>query len=168
MKEIDLEKLFEIASEGALSLEEELSSFAKLLRRNFELRLFWESVSYSKEDKKKLLLEIFPEATELFRDLIYLLIDRGWEKKILELSQDFTRLVSEKLSINFVEIKSAFPLTGEDRKRIENFVGGKTRLRIEVDSSLIGGLKLQTFDGRYFDASLQGRLEKLKEDLINA
>lgn len=167
MKEIDLEKLFNIAGKDAPALEKELNGFYKLLYQNFELRLFFENSAFSKESKKKMFASLFPGASKLFRDLVSLLIDNELENKIMKTSLKFTRLISKKLGVEFAQVKSAFPLSGPELKKIEQFIGENISVRAEVDPGLIGGLKITVSDGRYFDGSLQGGLAKLKGEMVS-
>lgn len=167
MKEIDLEKLYEITGEKAPLLEAELAELAKLLTREFELRTFFEDAAASKESKLKLLIEIRPELSELGRRLIGLLIDEGLAKSLIKIAERFTKLVARRTATVVAEVKTAYQLQDEERKRIAGWLGGQVRLREEIEPALIGGIRILTSDGKYFDGSLQGALENLKGSIIN-
>lgn len=168
MKEIDLEKLFEIAGDKAQALEKELHEFYQLLYKNFDLRVFFEDQSFTKKSKKKLFIEIFPGTSSLLKELIFLLVDNDLEKEVMKVAGKFSKLVAQKEKITFVDVTSAFPLADADLKKINAFVGQKVRARIEIDPSLIAGIKILCSDGRFFDGSLKGRLSKLKGEIVNA
>jgi len=51
------------------------------------------------------------------------------------------------------------------RRRVERMTGATVRLVSVVDPSLIGGLTLQVGD-RLLDASVRGRLERLRSQLV--
>ncbi|OGB89755.1 ATP synthase F1 subunit delta [candidate division WOR-1 bacterium RIFCSPHIGHO2_01_FULL_53_15] len=168
MKEIDLEKLYEIAGKEALTIESELNSLAKLLVKNFELRTFFENATFSKEAKTKLLAEVMPGVSVLFRNLIGLLIDENMEKAAIKLSERFTQLAARKTGTVFAEVAAAAALSEGEKKKIVDWLGGQVNLREEIDPDLIGGVKIFTSDGKYFDGTLSGALENLKESIINA
>ncbi len=64
---------------------------------------------------------------------------------------------------------SAAPLTKDEtealQKRIAEIAGGKTELEIKIDESLIGGLTVRIGDN-LIDASVRGRLERLRSQLV--
>jgi len=65
-------------------------------------------------------------------------------------------------------VTSAVPLTTDEtaaiRTRVEAMAGASIELRTEVDPDLLGGLTVQVGD-RLLDASIRGRLERLRDQL---
>ena len=112
--------------------------------------------------------ELHPEAEPILKQVVNLLIDEGLEKSTGELSEQLTKLVSERLKITFADVETPYPLTDAERAKIEAFVGGKAHLRVRIDPSLIGGIRVMTSDGRLLDSSLKRTIERLKEDLTYA
>lgn len=165
MKEIDVRRLFETALDEAAELEEGLHYFSELLKDNYDLAVFFEDQAVAKKDKKKMFAELFPGALPLLRQVIGLLIDEGLEKSLVKLSEELTKLVSERLGLTFADVRTAYQLTAEERTRIEKFAGPNARLRVKVDPALIGGIRVMTSDGRLLDGSLQGTIDRLKEDV---
>jgi len=66
-------------------------------------------------------------------------------------------------------VTSAVPLSAEEaaavQARVEAMTGSTVSLRSEVDPSLVGGLTLRVGD-RLLDASIRGRLERLRSQLL--
>ena len=64
---------------------------------------------------------------------------------------------------------TALPLTGDEtsalQRKIAEMTGRTVDLRVDVDESLIGGLTVRVGDTLY-DASVRGRLERLRERLV--
>ena len=64
---------------------------------------------------------------------------------------------------------SASPLNGQEtaalQRKVAEMTGKTVDLRVEVDESLIGGLTVRVGDTLY-DASVRGRLERLRERLV--
>lgn len=168
MKEIDIKKLFEVALDQVVNLEEGLFEFSRLLQGNYELKAVFENPQISKTKKKALIQQLYPAAPKLFLDLTRLIIDEGLEHTIISLSKRFTELVAKRLEINFVEVSSAYALTDQEAEKIKKLAGGKVYLRVKIDPGLIAGVKFLTSDGRLFDGTIQGAVERLKEELVYA
>ena len=168
MREIDVKKLFDMAMDEVVQLEEGLYGFSRALKNNYDLCVFFEDAAVTPEHKKKMFNDLYPGAVPILKQVIELLIDEGLEKSAGQLSEELTKMVSERLKITFADVQTPFPLTDEERGKIEKFVGEKAHLRIKIDPSLIGGIKVMTSDGRLLDGSLKGTIERLKEDLSYA
>ena len=168
MKEIDVKKLFEMAMDEVVALEEGLYSFTRLMRDNYDLCVFFENGAVTPEQKKKMFADLHPGAEPILKQVVNLLIDEGLEKSAGELSEELTKLVSERLKITFADVTTPFPLTDGERAEIEKFVGEKARLRVRLDPSLIGGVRVMTSDGRLLDVSLKRTIERLKEEMTYA
>ncbi|MDQ2966413.1 MAG: ATP synthase F1 subunit delta [Chloroflexota bacterium] len=102
-------------------------------------------------------------------NLVRLLARRGRAELLPAISRDFHRLLNEKRGIVEAVVTSAKPLAPDDReavrKQVEKMTGSKVELQSEVDESLIGGLTVRVGD-RLLDASIRGRLERLRHELI--
>lgn len=102
-------------------------------------------------------------------NLVRLLTRRGRAELLPAISREFKRLLNEDRGIVEAVVTSAMPLAGDDRdavrRKVEEMTGEKVELRAEVDESLIGGLTVRIGD-RLLDASIRGRLERLRQQLI--
>ena len=79
-----------------------------------------------------------------------------------------SRLLNAHRGIVVATVTSAVPLTTDEtaeiRTRVEAMAGSTVDLRTEVDPALLGGLTVQVGD-RLLDASIRGRLERLRDQL---
>lgn len=102
-------------------------------------------------------------------NLVRLLAQRGRTELLPAISREFHRLLNEQRGVVEAVATSAKPLDPDDReavrKQVEKMTGAKVELQVEVDESLIGGLTVRIGD-RLFDASIRGRLERLRHELI--
>jgi F-type H+-transporting ATPase subunit delta len=102
-------------------------------------------------------------------NLVRLLAQRGRTELLPAISREFHRLLNEQRGIVEALVSSAKPLDAEDRaavaKTVEKMTGAKVELETRVDDSLIGGLTVRVGD-RLYDASIRGRLERLRHQLI--
>jgi F-type H+-transporting ATPase subunit delta len=101
--------------------------------------------------------------------LVALLLDRRGVSLLPSISAEYDRLLDAKRGIVRALVTSATELTDGEatavRERIETMTGSRIELRREVDPSLIGGLTVRVGD-RLIDASVRGRLERLRNQLI--
>jgi F-type H+-transporting ATPase subunit delta len=107
---------------------------------------------------------ISPEALRL----VSLLVERGRVNAMPKLSEDYNRLLNAHRGVVEATVTSAVPLTPEEtaaiRTRVEAMAGSAVELRTEVNPDLLGGLTIQIRD-RLLDASIRGRLERLRDQL---
>lgn len=101
--------------------------------------------------------------------LVGLLVERGKIDRIGQVAAEFRRLLNRERGIVEAVATSALPLTKDEtealRQKVAKMTGRTVDLRVDVDDSLIGGLTVRVGDTLY-DASVRGRLERLRERLV--
>ncbi len=102
-------------------------------------------------------------------NLVKLLDQRGRLALLPALSTDYGRLVDRMRNVAAATVTSAAPLAAAEtaavQARIEAMTGQTVRLTSTVDPDLIGGLTVRVGD-RLIDASVRGRLERLRDQLV--
>jgi F-type H+-transporting ATPase subunit delta len=100
--------------------------------------------------------------------LVSLLVGRGRGAVLPRVSEEYNRQLNAHRGVVEATVTSAVPLTADEtaaiRSRVEAMAGAGVDLRTAVDPSLIGGLTIQVRD-RLLDASIRGRLERLRDQL---
>jgi F-type H+-transporting ATPase subunit delta len=100
--------------------------------------------------------------------LVNLLVQRGRAGILPRVSEDYTRQLNAHRGVVMATVTSAVPLTDDEtaaiRSRVEAMAGSQVELATQVDPDLIGGLTIQVRD-RLLDASIRGRLERLRDQL---
>jgi F-type H+-transporting ATPase subunit delta len=100
--------------------------------------------------------------------LVTLIVERGKVHALPRVSEEFTRLLNAHRGVVAATVTSAVPLTADEtaaiRSRVEAMAGSRVQLTEKVDPDLIGGLTIQVRD-RLLDASIRGRLERLRDQL---
>lgn len=108
-------------------------------------------------------------ATRSTVNLVRLLADRGRTELLPEIAAAFRALLNRRRGIVEATVTSARPLDPREeeavRERIASMTGATVELAASVDESLIGGLTIRVGD-RLLDASVRGRLERLRQQLI--
>jgi len=104
-------------------------------------------------------------------NLARLLAQRGRFETLPAIAAEYTRLLNRRRGIVEAVVTSARPLTANEtaalQARVEAMTGSGVDLRAEVDDALIGGLTVRVGD-QLLDASLRGRLERLRHQLAGS
>lgn len=103
--------------------------------------------------------------------LVALLVERRRVDTLPRVADAFRQLLLARRGIVEADVVSAAPLTAAEatalRERLEGLVGRSVELRTRVDPGLLGGLMVRIGD-RLYDASVRGRLERLRTQLVAA
>jgi F-type H+-transporting ATPase subunit delta len=117
------------------------------------------------------LRDLLADGEELLRNFLLVLVDKGRTGQLEEIAREFERLVAEHEGIVHAELTTAIELSDEEARdllaRIEDSTGRKVEATRKVDPSLIGGIVLQIGSYR-LDASVRGRIERLRRELATA
>jgi ATP synthase, F1 delta subunit len=101
--------------------------------------------------------------------LIGLLVAKGKIDRLPNVAAEYHRLLNTERGVVEAVATAATPLNSAEtdaiRRKVAQMTGRTVDLRVEVDASLIGGLTVRVGDTLY-DASVRGRLERLRERLV--
>jgi F-type H+-transporting ATPase subunit delta len=121
--------------------------------------------------KADVLTRIVEGADELVSNFVRLIAEKGRAGELADIVDEFDALVAMEQRVLDVELTTAHELSDEEfgriLGRIEQASGRKVQAERRVDPSLIGGIVLQAGSMR-LDASVRGRLERLRHDLTHA
>lgn len=102
-------------------------------------------------------------------NLVRLLAERGRIDSLGHVSRAYDRLLRDHRGIVEAVVTSPEPLTDAEtaalKTRLAAMTGSTVELRAELDPELIGGLTVRVGD-RLLDASVRGRLERLRDQLL--
>ncbi len=167
------EALIEI-TEANISTDKVLSDFdavINLLDSTGELGDYLGNPQIQLDMKKKLLSDMFDGRIDesLFK-LLLLLTDKARTKHIRGISDEYKRLADEKRNVLKLEIISAAQLDELQVEKIcekyaATYKKGKVSAVLQIDKSLIGGIKVQIGD-RVEDYSVKTRFDSLRSLLI--
>ena len=121
--------------------------------------------------KSDVLAEIAGGSDELVSNFVRLVAEKGRAAELGEIVAELDALVAAEEQILDVELTTALELSDEEFGRIlgqiEAQSGRKVQASRQVDPDLIGGIVLQAGSMR-LDASVRGRLERLRHELATA
>ena len=134
-----------------------------------ELRNVLRNPQIESRIKAQLVDELAGDADRLVHNFLRLTAEKGRIGDIQEIAREFDRLVAAEERRVKLELTTAVELSDEEAGRlvaqIEQVTGRKVEATRRVDSSLIGGLILQA-DSLRVDASVRGRIERLRRELV--
>jgi F-type H+-transporting ATPase subunit delta len=164
--------LFEAARERD-ELEEvfsDLDEFIAALRESEELRLFYYGGQIPELQKRRALDGLTEGMRTSTTNFLKVLVDNGREEILEEVLGRYEQLVEEHLGRVEVGVTTAVELSEEQLGRIRERLGGvlegrEVILENDVDPELIGGAVFR-FGGRMMDGSIRGRLESLREGML--
>jgi F-type H+-transporting ATPase subunit delta len=124
----------------------------------------------SPHDRDSLLDKLLGKrASTPLRNVVALLVRRSRIELLPAVSAEYRRLVNRERGVVEAVVTSAAALTRAEsaavRERVIGMTGADVDLREEVDESLIGGLTVRVGDS-LTDASVRGRLERLRDQLV--
>jgi F-type H+-transporting ATPase subunit delta len=103
------------------------------------------------------------------RNLISVLAARSRLELLPAIVVEYQRLLNRERGIATAIVTSATELTKDETealtKRLRTMTGSDVELDVRIDEGLIGGLTVRVGD-RLLDASVRGRLERLRDQLV--
>jgi F-type H+-transporting ATPase subunit delta len=121
--------------------------------------------------KSRVLAQVAEGFDELVVNFVRLVAEKGRAAELGEITDELDSLVAAEEQILDVELTTAHELSdkefGRILGRIEEQSGRKVQATRQVDPDLIGGIVLQAGSMR-LDASVRGRLERLRHELATA
>jgi len=150
-------------------VREELGDFVAAVEEVPELRELLRNPQVDPRARAGALDDVLGDADELVRNFLRLLSAKGRTGQIEEIHRELERLAAADERRLEVELTTARELSGAEERRIlkqiEQASGRKVEATRSVDPDLIGGVVLQAGSLRV-DASVRGRLERLRHELV--
>lgn len=169
---LTLETALRIVDNPAIPLRERQAAVEAILEgRAFESLLgrAIEQLPAPEVDPTTVRRQVAERVGRQITNLVGLLVERRRVALLPKVADAFRRLIYARRNIVEAEVASAAPLTEAERaalrERLARLVGRRVELRERLDPGLLGGLVVRIGD-RLYDASVRGRLERLRNRLI--
>jgi F-type H+-transporting ATPase subunit delta len=166
------EALFEAARERDELEEvlEELEDFEAALEESEELRLFFYGGQIPEREKRRAIDALTEGMSLTTRNFLKVLSDNGREEILEEILVRYEELVKEHLGRVEVEVTTAVELSEDELDLMKERLGSSLEgreviLQTTVDPNILGGAVFR-FGGRRVDSSVRGRLEGLREEML--
>lgn len=166
--------LFSVAeAEGSLDdVEDELFRFARTVEANSRLRDALTDPALPPERKKSVVAELLgSKASPHTVGLLGFLVEQGRAKDLPKIIDALVELASERRRTAVAEVRTAVPLSPEQRERLAEALnratGKEVDLKVLVDPSVLGGVVARVGD-EVFDGTIRRKLELARERLVRA
>ena len=152
-------------------MHEALVDFAAAVEQTPELRMVLRNPQLESSEKARILSDLAGDEEPLFKNFLLLVAEKGRAGEIEEIARECERLMAREERRLTVELTTARELTDAETKailkQIEDAAGRKVEATQKVDPDLVGGIVLQAGSLRV-DASVRGRLERLRNELVRS
>lgn len=144
----------------------ELALFTAVMDDNHNLKELLVNPVFDKDDKLKVVDQVLCrlDLSLLTANFIRLLVRKCRIASIMDIAEDYRRLMDEAMGISRVQVKTAFALTAalasNLQQGIESLTGKKVEMQIEEDRSLLGGVVVRIGDMLY-DGSVKVQLNTM-------
>jgi F-type H+-transporting ATPase subunit delta len=165
------EALFGAAKDaGRLArVNEALADFAAAAAESAELRAVLRNPQLESSAKAAILAELAGDEEPLFTHFLQVVAEKGRAGELEQIAAEFERLMAREEQRLTVELTTARELSDKEAagilKQIEEAAGRKVEATRKVDPDLVGGIVLRAGSLRV-DASVRGRLERLRHELV--
>jgi len=167
------EALIELSEEKGFKDEffNNLKVIVDIFKSNTEFKSFLLNRKVHPQSKKRILKNIFENRVEKeLLNFLMLLVDKDRLDILEEIYDEFQKMWDERKNTLILKIISATPLEVEQISRIKEkymrfYNKNAARATLEIDKSLIGGVKIQIGD-RIIDDSVKSKLLGLKKMML--
>lgn len=153
------------------AVQEELADFVAAVRDVPELRAVLRNPQIDPRAKAAALDAITGADQDIVRNFLRLLVEKGRIVEVEEIARELDRLIAAEQGQLTVELTTAQDLSDQEAREIVDLIAKASGRKVEatrnVDPDLIGGIVLQAGSFR-LDASVRGRLERLRRELASA
>ncbi len=166
-----VEVVFE-AHLNAKEIQLQLDDFVAAWRESAGLREVLLDPSFPAEEKIAILdkLNVRLQMSVQVRNFVAVLIQHNRLDALDDVLLEYRREVNRRLGISEAYITTARPLAADERQNIEQKVAEMTGTQVQAtyheDKSLLGGVVVRV-GSTVYDGSVKGRLDRLKEQLVN-
>jgi F-type H+-transporting ATPase subunit delta len=141
------------------------------VERTPELRNVLRNPQLESSAKAGIFSDIAGDDEPLFKNFLLLIAEKGRAGELEDIAHEFERLMAREERRLTVEFTTARELTDDEAKaivaQIEQAAGRTVEATRSVDPDLVGGIVLQAGSYRV-DASVRGRLERLRQTLVRS
>jgi F-type H+-transporting ATPase subunit delta len=151
----------------------EFQQMADVVNSSRELRNVLQNPAVSREQKLNLLDSIIQHigASKMLRNFLAVLIDHRRIGNIGDLLEQFKRELDRRMGIADAKVSSVRELSSAEKKSLEQqlavLTGKVVRATYSQDAALLGGVLVRV-GSTIYDGSVQGRLQRMRQELATA
>ena len=152
-------------------MHEALADFARAIDETPELAAVLRNPQLDPPAKAGILADLAGSEEPIFTNFLRLVAEKGRAGEIVAIADELERLMAREERRLTVELTTARELTDDEARgivaQIEQAAGRTVEATRSVDPEILGGIVLQAGSYRV-DASVRGRLERLRQTLVRS
>ena len=161
------EALFETENETDIkNILAEIDKISNTIKKDTNFKNFISHPIVSAEDKKDIILKVFPDISEITRNFIFLIIDENRINCINEIEFFLKDKIDNKNNVLNLNVTLAKDVDDEMKKyivsRLQNKFQSNIKAVFNTDSDIIGGIQLKVKDS-FIDLSIRKKLDNFKK-----
>lgn len=167
------EALFEVALElnKLEQFKEEIIAISDVFENEPKLKTIFLHPKLSKSEKKDIVNSLFKDKiSQQMLNLMYIVIDKGRERYIKYIKDEYVDLANEKQGIVEAVAVTAVPMEEVEKIKLQNKLteklGKNIILKNVIDKEIIGGVLIKIED-KVIDSSIKGQLDMIQKELKN-
>lgn len=165
--------LFDLAVSGQAlpAVRREVEYLADVFGKSAELRQAFSNPVVKLEERKALAEKLGNQLrlSTLTRRFLMVLCDKRRMDAFPAIAQTFAKLGDEHMNVARAKVRSGAQLSPMQKTQLATELakqlGKKVQIENIVDNTLIGGIEVLV-DGKVFDASVRGQLERLRAEIL--
>ena len=146
-----------------------LTQLVTLTRTQPELARVLEHPSVSVEEKVRLLTGLLPKSSATLKAFLQVVVTRAHIRDLAGVRDAFQRVLDHRRRVSRYRAVTAHPLSEAQKnlltRKLSDAAGAPVVVEMTQDPRLLGGLKILR-DGYEWDASVSGKLKRLREELV--
>jgi F-type H+-transporting ATPase subunit delta len=161
-----------VQQNAVTQVRQALADFLALMDESPELRLLMDSPAVQRAQKRAAISALVDQmgASRTLRNFLFVVVDRGRTRLLLEIQLAFDQRLDERQGITRAEVSSARDLTDTDkaqlREALQRLTGKRVEAAYRLDPTLLGGTVVR-IGSTIYDGSVRTQLEKMRERLTS-
>lgn len=162
--------LFELAVDQQKidPVNDELRAIARIVREYPDLAKLLAHPLVSAADKQETLLKLAAGASDLLRNFLRLVVDKGRQTALPAIADSYRALVDAHYKRVVAQVTTAVPMDEETqhllKKQLSDYLAQDVQILAHEDPAILGGVVVRVGD-RLIDGSVRGRLQALAQSL---
>jgi F-type H+-transporting ATPase subunit delta len=151
------------------AVKKDMEVIFSLMKESEELQLVFQNPVLKPSKKSEVIKLLFPTFNAISLSFINLLIKNRRDEYLFDISRDFLDKYMQYKGVETAVFTSAIEVDNATLDNIKNIIRSVLKTEVElsnnVDNKILGGFILRVGD-RQFDASVQTKLNKIKQKLV--
>ncbi len=161
-----------IQQNSVAQIRQQLADFLLMVRESPDLALLLDSPAVQRANKRAVIEALVAQmgASGTLRNFLFVVVDRGRTRLLLEIQASFDKRLDERQGIVRADVSSARELADQEkaelRGALERLTGRRVEAAYRLDPALLAGTVVRV-GSTIYDGSVRTQLEKMRERMAS-